>query len=68
MLLDMAVTAWANAVSVQSISANTSALIQAELFGKPTPQGQRKQQRANRQEDIRGLSPSMSTRPCFGTG
>jgi hypothetical protein len=56
MLIDMAVTAFANAMRIQSMVGNTSLFIEAELFGQPSLRAQWKKARGGRPEDIHGLA------------
>ena len=55
-MIDMAVIAFANAMRLQSITGNTSLMIEGELFGQPTLQARWKKAYGGRPEDIQGLA------------
>jgi hypothetical protein len=55
-IIDMAVIAFANAMRVQSIIANTSLIIESERFGQPTLRAKWKSEYGAQPEDIWGLA------------
>jgi hypothetical protein len=55
-LIDMAVTAFANAMRVQSMVGNTSLIIEGEMFAQPTLRAKWKKEHGGRPEDIQGLA------------
>ena len=55
-LIDMAVTAYADAMKIQSTIGNTCLVVEAELFGQPNLRTKWWKERGGRPEDIRGLA------------
>lgn len=55
-LVDMVVTAFANAMRIQSMVGNTALILESEMFGQPTLRARWRKQYGYRPEDVRGLA------------
>ena len=55
-LVDMVVTAFANAIPIQSMVGNTALILESEMFGQPTLRARWRKQYGYRPEDVRGLA------------